>query len=63
MFGYAQKTQMITPELALPGRDEAIEISGRHLVNGHSMMPPFPEDSEGSVVSGVQNGVSGPSRV
>jgi len=46
MFGYAQKTQMITPELALPGRDEAIEISGRHLVNGHSMMPPFPEDSE-----------------
>lgn len=46
MFGYAQKTQMITPELALPGRDEAIEISGCHLVNGHSMMPPFPEDSE-----------------
>lgn len=46
MFGYAQKTQMITPELALPGRDEAVEISGRHLVNGHSMMPPFPEDSE-----------------
>lgn len=46
MFGYAQKTQMITRELALPGRDEAIQISGRHLVNGHSMTPPFPEDCE-----------------
>ncbi len=50
MFGYAQKTQMITPELALPGRDEAMEISGRHLVNGNSMVPPFPEGCEQLVV-------------
>lgn len=46
MFGYGQKTEMIPPELALPGRDEAMQISGRHLVNGHTMTPPFPEGSE-----------------
>jgi len=31
-----------TPEQALPGRDAAITISGRHVVNGHPMLEPFP---------------------
>ncbi|WP_461481079.1 peptide-methionine (S)-S-oxide reductase MsrA [Porticoccus sp.] len=43
MFGYGQKTQMITPELALPGRDEPMAVSARHLVTGHPLQPPFPE--------------------
>jgi peptide-methionine (S)-S-oxide reductase len=34
------------PEQALPGRDQPIHISGVHLVNGSSMVPPFPEGTE-----------------
>jgi peptide-methionine (S)-S-oxide reductase len=30
----------------LPGRDEPVRISGDHLVNGHSMIPPFPPGCE-----------------
>lgn len=43
MFGYGQKTQMITPELALPGHDEPIKVSDHHWVNGNPLQPPFPE--------------------
>ncbi|TNE78600.1 MAG: peptide-methionine (S)-S-oxide reductase, partial [Gammaproteobacteria bacterium] len=42
MFGYGQKTQMITPELALPGRAEPMTVSSCHLISGHPMKPPFP---------------------
>jgi peptide-methionine (S)-S-oxide reductase len=38
--------QMPTPETALPGRQEPVTISGVHFVNGSSMLPPFPEESE-----------------
>ncbi len=31
---------------ALPGRSEAMEISGRHFVSGRSLVPPF-EDADG----------------
>jgi peptide-methionine (S)-S-oxide reductase len=44
MFG--NKSSMPTPETALPDRDQPIEISGVHFVNGSSIVPPFPEDSE-----------------
>ena len=41
------KSELPTPETALPGRDEpAFEISGVHAVNGHSIIPPFPDDIE-----------------
>jgi len=43
MFGFGQKTQMITPELALPGRDEPIAVNKHHWVNGNPLQPPFPE--------------------
>lgn len=40
------KQRMPTAEETLPGRDEPVRISGEHLVNGHSMIPPFPPGCE-----------------
>jgi peptide-methionine (S)-S-oxide reductase len=41
------KPAMVTAETALPGRaDPAYEISGVHAVNGHSILPPWPEGHE-----------------
>ena len=35
--------EMPSPDKALPGRDEEIQISAVHHVNGHRLKPPFPE--------------------
>lgn len=40
MFG---KTEMISAEKALPGREAAIIIENRHYVNGNPLKGPFPE--------------------
>lgn len=37
------KMQMPQPDAALKGRAEAMQISGRHFVNGVTLVPPFPE--------------------
>ena len=37
------KTEMVTPERALPGRDVAIAVPERHLVLGTPLAPPFPD--------------------
>lgn len=34
------------PEEALPGRDQAMQLDPVHFVNGHNMMPPYPEGFE-----------------
>ncbi len=36
------KTRLPQPHEALPGRDQPMPIAGVHVVNGHSMVPPFP---------------------
>jgi len=41
--------QMPTPEEALPGRTEAMTVPERHVVNGHPLMPPFPEGLESAL--------------
>ncbi|HHI77478.1 MAG TPA: peptide-methionine (S)-S-oxide reductase, partial [Gammaproteobacteria bacterium] len=38
-----RKTEMPTPETALPGRDAPMPVTNRHHVNGHPIQPPFPE--------------------
>ncbi len=38
--------QLPRAEQALPGRDTAIKISGVHVVNGRSLMPPYAPGSE-----------------
>ncbi len=35
------KTQKISKEQALPGRDQEMPLEPKHAVNGHSMKPPF----------------------
>ena len=34
---------VIAPELALPGREEAMPITDRHYVNGNKLQPPYPD--------------------
>ena len=43
------KTQMPSPEDALPGRDTPIPVAGAHYVLGTPMQPPFPEGTEQAV--------------
>ncbi|MCP2343432.1 peptide-methionine (S)-S-oxide reductase MsrA [Actinomadura rupiterrae] len=43
MFGFAK---MVTPENALPGRDEPMPVPSRHEVLGAPLTPPYPEGAE-----------------
>lgn len=43
------KTQIPAADEALPGRPEAMPISGKHFVSGHSMVAPFPEGMQQAV--------------
>jgi peptide-methionine (S)-S-oxide reductase len=46
-MGLFRKTAaMPARENALPGRPEAMQISGRHFVTGHRIAPPFPAGTE-----------------
>jgi peptide-methionine (S)-S-oxide reductase len=45
MFG-SKKSEMVAPEEALPGRNEAMDPSDVHFVNGTSIYPPFPNGME-----------------
>lgn len=40
------KTQMVTPETALPGRDTPLPLRAEHYVKQVSMFAPFPENYE-----------------
>jgi peptide-methionine (S)-S-oxide reductase len=44
MFG--SKTEMVTPDKALPGRDTMMSIAPTHVVLGTPLYPPFPEGLE-----------------
>ena len=46
MFYRTRKPDMPTAEQALPGRDTPLMVESPHYVSGHSIKPPFPEDSE-----------------
>jgi peptide-methionine (S)-S-oxide reductase len=50
MFGLGHKTEMITPDRALPGRSTTMPVAARHAVLGTPMVPPFPEGFESLVV-------------
>jgi peptide-methionine (S)-S-oxide reductase len=45
LFGRA-KTELPTPEQALPGRDQPIPVVDRHAVLGSSLAGPYPEGTE-----------------
>ena len=42
-FSSTKKLAMPTPDQALPGTKHAIRIGETHFVNGHRIVPPFPE--------------------
>ncbi|GLZ15158.1 peptide methionine sulfoxide reductase MsrA [Actinomadura sp. NBRC 104425] len=44
MFGFA-KTEMVSPEKALPGREEPMPVPPRHEVLDAPLAPPYPEGS------------------
>ncbi|XP_061609789.1 mitochondrial peptide methionine sulfoxide reductase isoform X3 [Phyllopteryx taeniolatus] len=46
MGDMAFKPLMPSPEKALPGRTEAIQVAAKHDVNGNRTTPPFPEDTQ-----------------
>jgi peptide-methionine (S)-S-oxide reductase len=48
-FLFRHKTEMVDAASALPGRQDALVIPTTHFVNGHSIVPPFPEGYERSV--------------
>ncbi|KAM6965095.1 mitochondrial peptide methionine sulfoxide reductase [Aplochiton taeniatus] len=42
----SSKTQMPTPETALKGRSETMQVSAKHHVNSNKTVPPFPEGTQ-----------------
>jgi len=48
VFG-RHKTEMPAPEDALRGREAAMAVPARHLVNGNPLRPPFPEGLEQAI--------------
>ena len=46
MFGRERKVEMVSPEQALPGRDEPVRVDATNVVNGRSMQGPFPEGAQ-----------------
>ncbi len=49
MSWFKRNTEIATPDAALPGRDDAVAISGSHFVIGASIVPPFPDGTETAV--------------
>ena len=45
IFGF-RKSQMVSPERALPGRSTPMPVPERHEVLGTPLKPPYPEGSE-----------------
>ena len=43
---FGKKTEMVTADEALPGRDTPVQIAPTHVVLGTPLYPPFPEGSE-----------------
>jgi peptide-methionine (S)-S-oxide reductase len=50
MFSFGKPATMVTPERALPGRDEAMRVPARHEVLGTPLLPPFPDGLEQAIV-------------
>jgi peptide-methionine (S)-S-oxide reductase len=51
MFQLRHKTDLISPEDALPGRPEKMRVPDKHYVLGTPLEPPFPEGLETAVVA------------
>jgi peptide-methionine (S)-S-oxide reductase len=50
MLGFRDKTKMIDPSRALPGRSAEMPVANRHAVLGTPLRPPFPDGTQQIVV-------------
>jgi peptide-methionine (S)-S-oxide reductase len=50
MLGFRDKTKMIDPSRALPGRSTEMPVAARHAVLGTPLKPPFPEGFQQLIV-------------
>jgi peptide-methionine (S)-S-oxide reductase len=50
MFLFQKSVRQVSPEEALPGRDETMVVPARHEVLGTPLEPPFPDGLERAVV-------------
>ena len=50
MFGLHEKTKMIDPARALPGRNQEMPVANRHAVLGTPLKGPFPEGFEQAIL-------------
>ena len=48
---FREKTKMVAPERALPGREQEMPVAAAHTVLGTPMKPPFPEGLETAIVA------------
>ena len=46
----AAGSDMVTADRALPGREQTMPVPESHYVNGHPLVPPFPEGMQRAVV-------------
>jgi peptide-methionine (S)-S-oxide reductase len=46
---FRKKSTLPTPETALPGRSGPLKVTATHFVNGHRIVPPFPEGMQEAV--------------
>jgi len=51
MLGFGNKTTLVDPAQALPGRDRTIPVPARHAVLNTPLQPPFPDGLEQAVVA------------
>jgi peptide-methionine (S)-S-oxide reductase len=50
MFLFSKPTTMVTPEDALPGRDDTMPVPAKHEVLGTPIAPPFPDGLERAIL-------------
>ena len=48
---WREKTKMVDPERALPGRQQEMQVAPVHTVLGHPLKPPFPDGLETAIVA------------
>jgi peptide-methionine (S)-S-oxide reductase len=48
IFG-RHKSEMPTADRALPGRPDPVPVPDKHFINGHSLVPPFPDGMQTAV--------------
>ena len=49
MFAFSKPTTIPEPDQALPDREQVIQVTNQHYVNGNPILGPFPDHLESAV--------------